>query len=88
MAKNNVEPSGNGGGLFSSVKGVIVAALIGWIAISSSYGAGRTVSDKVLKATNKERKKGEKALKREQKERQKEREHQRKLQRIKARKGR
>lgn len=87
MAKNNVEPSGNGGGIFTSGKVLFWGAILAWIGIGSAYGAGRTVSDKVIKATNRERKKGEKALKKEQKERQKEREHQRKLQRIKARRG-
>lgn len=89
MAKsNNVEPSGNGGGIFSSIKGVLVVCGLGWLAISSAYGAGRTVSDKVERATNRERRKGEKALRREQKERQKEKAYQRKLQRIRARRGR
>ena len=89
MAKNNdvVPSSGNGGGIFSSIKGVLVVCVLGWIAISSSYGAGRTVSDKVMREVNRERKKNEKEKRRESKERRKERQRRQKLELWKAKHG-
>lgn len=86
MAKgNNVTPSNGGsGGVFDSLKGVVVACLIGGIAIGSAYGAGRRVSDTVIRATNKERKKGEKDRRRAEKGWRREARYRTKLERIKA----
>lgn len=85
---NNVEPSGNGGEIFGLGRDGLCILVFTLLAIGSAYEAGQRVSDKVQRATNKEKRKGEKALRRERKEREKEKAYQRRLQRIRARRGR
>lgn len=75
MAKNTDQmpvDAGGSGGLLDSVKGVLTIAAITGVGISLAYGAGRTVSDKVIHAVRKQERKNEREKRRESRERKRE----------------
>ena len=89
MAKNRDvahSDSGISDDMFGSLKGVITICVIAGLGIYMSYNAGSSVSDRILRQVNKERKKHEKDKRRELKEKKREEKRNYKLELLNAKK--